>query len=206
MRRPFSNIIRDGTRWRFLVADRSRKPAKKMTNLPLERQKKCEEFSRGQKPRVPVSLPPRCIVSSSWPINSLVTWWAIFRRHCLTRRSTRNFVWSKQYDYIWEILYRCSLSLDSELLCNITFLGEMQIAIFIKYYNKYSTLNILYRFAYYVTIFASLGLRVNISRLLRKTRFVKLTRNGNVQLSESPSYHIRSSLISFEQQSTFVLE
>lgn len=122
MRRPFSNIIRDGTRWRFLVADRSRKPAKKMTNLPLERQKKCEEFSRGQKPCVPVSLPPRCIVSSSWPINSLVTWWAIFRRHCLTRRSTRNFVWSNQYDYVWEILYRCSLSLDNELLCNITFL------------------------------------------------------------------------------------
>ena len=50
--------------------------------------------------------------------------------------------------------------MQHHIFTNVIKKEEMQIAMFIKYYNKYSTLNILYRFAYYVT--ASSGCRRSI--------------------------------------------
>lgn len=60
------------------------------------------------------------------------------------------------------VIIRQRIIMQHHIFTNVIKKEEMQIAMFIKYYNKYSTLNILYRFAYYVTIFASSGSRRSI--------------------------------------------
>lgn len=62
------------------------------------------------------------------------------------------------------VIIRQRIIMQHHIFTNIIKKEEMQIAIFIKCYNKYSTLNILYCFAYYVTIFASLGPRGSVFR------------------------------------------